>query len=289
MQNQKGFILPVVIAVIIIAILGAGGYFVYKQYSAPKLTPTACTQEAKICPDGSAVGRTGPNCEFTACPVIQNQTDQTAGWKTYKSDKWGFEIEYPSNWTMKDYEQSWGGATWYSPTVRPEEVFITIGIFPSATLSNLVNGCPTTSTTDQVIGKVKFNGLEFCKVINKGGTDSNPSKGTQVITYSIINDNSGYKITLNVIGGRQTTSYYLPESEFKYELNIIEQMISTFKFTNQNVQTGSGRVCASDSDCVSGEKCFECHGMTANPPANYTKHCHTQEEITKMQAQCATM
>ncbi len=29
----------------------------------------ACTQEAKLCPDGSAVGRTGPNCEFALCPV----------------------------------------------------------------------------------------------------------------------------------------------------------------------------------------------------------------------------
>jgi len=28
----------------------------------------ACTAEAKICPDGSAVGRVGPNCEFAACP-----------------------------------------------------------------------------------------------------------------------------------------------------------------------------------------------------------------------------
>jgi len=27
----------------------------------------ACTEEAKICPDGSAVGRTGPNCEFAPC------------------------------------------------------------------------------------------------------------------------------------------------------------------------------------------------------------------------------
>jgi hypothetical protein len=25
--------------------------------------------EAKICPDGSAVGRQGPNCEFAACPA----------------------------------------------------------------------------------------------------------------------------------------------------------------------------------------------------------------------------
>lgn len=30
--------------------------------------PVACTAEAKICPDGSAVGRTGPNCEFAPCP-----------------------------------------------------------------------------------------------------------------------------------------------------------------------------------------------------------------------------
>jgi hypothetical protein len=28
----------------------------------------ACTAEAKVCPDGSAVGRTGPNCSFAACP-----------------------------------------------------------------------------------------------------------------------------------------------------------------------------------------------------------------------------
>jgi hypothetical protein len=29
---------------------------------------TACTEEAMICPDGSAVGREGPNCEFSPCP-----------------------------------------------------------------------------------------------------------------------------------------------------------------------------------------------------------------------------
>lgn len=44
----------------------------------PMLTPTptvakstgiACTMEAKLCPDGKTyVGRSGPNCEFSACP-----------------------------------------------------------------------------------------------------------------------------------------------------------------------------------------------------------------------------
>lgn len=30
-----------------------------------------CTMDAKLCPDGSYVGRTGPNCEFAECPAVQ--------------------------------------------------------------------------------------------------------------------------------------------------------------------------------------------------------------------------
>jgi hypothetical protein len=30
---------------------------------------TACTEEAKVCPDGSSVGRTGPDCQFAECPA----------------------------------------------------------------------------------------------------------------------------------------------------------------------------------------------------------------------------
>jgi len=40
--------------------------------------PKACTLEAKICPDGSTVGRTGPNCEFSACPEAASPQVSTA-------------------------------------------------------------------------------------------------------------------------------------------------------------------------------------------------------------------
>ena len=30
--------------------------------------PVACTMDAKECPDGSYVGRVGPNCDFATCP-----------------------------------------------------------------------------------------------------------------------------------------------------------------------------------------------------------------------------
>jgi hypothetical protein len=33
-----------------------------------KEEPVACTRDAKVCPDGSSVGRQGPNCEFEPCP-----------------------------------------------------------------------------------------------------------------------------------------------------------------------------------------------------------------------------
>lgn len=48
----------------------SGGYYLVKSNYKP--AQKACTLEAKICPDGSSVGRTGSNCEFAPCPQITN-------------------------------------------------------------------------------------------------------------------------------------------------------------------------------------------------------------------------
>lgn len=37
----------------------------------------ACTMEAKLCPDGSYVGRSGPKCEFTPCPSGSTTSQDT--------------------------------------------------------------------------------------------------------------------------------------------------------------------------------------------------------------------
>jgi len=42
----------------------------------PKTDKTACTMEAKLCPDGTYVSRSGPNCEFAACPDIVGIKDK---------------------------------------------------------------------------------------------------------------------------------------------------------------------------------------------------------------------
>ena len=60
------------IGILIIILIGIGA-FLYrgaKEHSVtvvPTPNAQACTQEAKVCPDGTSVGRTGPNCEFAAC------------------------------------------------------------------------------------------------------------------------------------------------------------------------------------------------------------------------------
>jgi hypothetical protein len=38
-----------------------------------------CTMDAKICPDGSVVGRVGPNCEFPPCPAPINCSSFSSG------------------------------------------------------------------------------------------------------------------------------------------------------------------------------------------------------------------
>jgi hypothetical protein len=93
-HTQRRAVLVVTVMVIFVALAcGVAGYMVGLRQgraqtsssrtptSSSPLTPLAvsplpsaggaqqaCTQEAKICPDGSSVGRTGPNCAFAPCP-----------------------------------------------------------------------------------------------------------------------------------------------------------------------------------------------------------------------------
>ena len=55
-------------AILLLAALSFGGYRLWL-----KGQPTFCTADAKLCPDGSYVGRVAPNCEFAKCPTPQEE------------------------------------------------------------------------------------------------------------------------------------------------------------------------------------------------------------------------
>ena len=76
--------------------------------SAGNQSQVTCTAEAKICPDGSAVGRGGSNCDFTPCPEVatstatstenSTSTNSTSTNMIYQNGKYGFSLSLPETW-----------------------------------------------------------------------------------------------------------------------------------------------------------------------------------------------
>ena len=61
------------LAVIVVGSLPKATSIIRTHFQSKEVV-TSCTQEAKICPDGSSVFRISPNCEFGSCPIINNGT-----------------------------------------------------------------------------------------------------------------------------------------------------------------------------------------------------------------------
>jgi hypothetical protein len=135
---KTNFIFLFIALVIIAALIGTVGYFILRP-TAP--AQVACTQEAKICPDGSTVGRVGPNCEFASCPPIATGGNL----KTFSDSKTGISFQYPDNL----------GTTFISPVDWP----------PAATVSDQPYSCTQagseTAPAGQTVEKT-FNGRAYC-------------------------------------------------------------------------------------------------------------------------------
>jgi len=65
-------------SLIIIALVVGVGLFIhfFNPGSLPKAT-TVCQPDLKLCPDGSYVGRTLPNCDFLECGIVSEETSTT--------------------------------------------------------------------------------------------------------------------------------------------------------------------------------------------------------------------
>lgn len=105
-----------------------------------------CTQEAKMCPDGSYVGRTGPNCEFAVCPGNYN----TELWKTFSDGKLSFK--YPGSLFTKYIDvREW-----------PPKVAVQEGVFSCEETPKYRSDLLTR------VSKEEIGGREYCLTISEG-------------------------------------------------------------------------------------------------------------------------
>lgn len=73
-SNRSGSFNLTIIIVVAVAIFS--GMIAYYFTNINNENNVDCTLEAKQCPDGSHVGRSGPNCEFEKCSESATTTDQ---------------------------------------------------------------------------------------------------------------------------------------------------------------------------------------------------------------------
>lgn len=84
--------------------------------STPSATSTGavfCTQDAKLCPDGSYVGRSGPNCSFAPCPHASALPTVSAGTSTCAYSGKNYAIGYARKEDMECENGCWNSAKMY--------------------------------------------------------------------------------------------------------------------------------------------------------------------------------
>jgi len=140
--NKKLVVVLVIIVVLILAAIGASAYYQWWQFL-NNGGQRACTMEAKLCPDGSYVGRTGPNCEFAAC---SSSTESTYNSKEECEQKTGRSCDFQ----MCDYIPQ--GETY-------EEV---CGKNPNGWVPHVISSpTPNASSSDLTIGWQTYRNEEY--------------------------------------------------------------------------------------------------------------------------------
>lgn len=189
---QKGQALVLILVGILIIISVAGGAYFLGKSSTPKpQPPKPVVQTPQPTPDASPVP-TG--------------TGETANWKTYTSIKYGYSIDYPADWGTAPSDQSEAS---FAPK-KSEGVPVGISVI-SGKLSDqldkrkkeLKDAGYNTKIEDYKVNNVDGKKLMF----NKAGQEG----------YDFLAEKNGY-------------TYHLTGASEKW-INIVNQMLSTFKFT----------------------------------------------------------
>ncbi|MBI3888464.1 hypothetical protein HY311_01580 [Candidatus Nomurabacteria bacterium] len=171
-NSQKGFVGGFVVGVAAVLLVLIGGYFAFTRM-----------------------------LEKSSEPAVQQvpvtTAYETANWKTYTSNKYGFEFQYPANFSYS--ENKTGGVVntlAVTDSTNTEKGFSLIINNPGFSFGE---GCYDTQTTTKIINGISMNREDDCGEIS----------------YSFSQNNKQDYIAINN----------------KLDVKLFDQILSTFKFT----------------------------------------------------------
>lgn len=193
-------------------------YFLNGQdfFKNPPESTVYCTADAMLCPDGSYVTRTEPNCEFAECPTVDSRSAiedfekntekaDTSDWKTYRNEEYGFDVKYPPGWTH-GYD---------NPIAVGRDNFTHIRLQTDSTRSIAIQVIPGRVASESKNYEIlELNGVQAVKFLDSSGG------------FSIFHRKPDFEIYINDTSKVAEYGNYSP-----VDPDVIEEIVSTFKFT----------------------------------------------------------
>lgn len=244
-NNHKGFaILPLLFIIVAVAVAAGIGYAISTQTDlflskSDNTNIVACTEEAKLCPDGSYVGRTGPNCAFADCPstntnvAVNTNTsantntvvDAMADWKTYENTTIGYTVKYSPTWKVSSCEGStavsFGLQGLKCGSDAPSEDFGIAEIIDSISVSSRVASLKA-AMVSPIESQVTVSGIQGTRIagVHKKDLDTLRGGGQYSDDIFFMRNGKTYRLGYFILGGEKK---YVSEFDGFYK---------TFTFTD---------------------------------------------------------
>lgn len=191
-QSKSSNLFLLILLVIVAVVAGFIGYQLgSKSTNSPIIVPpeqgVACTMEAKICPDGSAVGRIPPTCEFEACP--------SGTTSLYETERYSFE--YPNNWTVTTTDSNSNVATFSNNNEPSSSLTVTEFVYQDF-VSQLYKQPESGLLKDQVSEFVAYESVstanlgDMCPEVGVWSTTNAPEYEGYIVPITLNCPNENY-------------------------------------------------------------------------------------------------
>ncbi|MBL8029976.1 MAG: hypothetical protein JNN11_01885 [Candidatus Doudnabacteria bacterium] len=186
---------------------------------------------------------------------LHNQAaTETADWKTYRNDEYGFEFKYPEDWyiSTKAIDEIKRGSSdlvvllTNAPEEKEqryvEELKAYDGIGASENHVDLLNGNLILITAHDLSVEYfkdfkKELGFEFKNIIDLNHSVGKGVRGNWYITWEMFKDTDAVYLPFNGSMNNQwgrpikSISFWIDRNNGKYEKEVFEQVVNSFKYT----------------------------------------------------------